>query len=430
MRLPGLEPRHRLGAQARRLGHERGQRRADRPARGHQQFERLVEGGGIRAAGVEQRQALANLRREPAAKHPATERARPALHGRPVAADRVDLAVVGDQPEGLSQAPRGMRVGGVALVEERRREREVPIGEVVVERADLTADEQPLVDHGPRGQRGDVEVLEARRLARTTLDRAAGEQQAGPEVQPAPRRPGADDDLLDGRATGEGGGAQDGGIDGNVAPAEGLEAVAAQDLLGQPAGATARRAVRGQEQHPHRDLRGHPAAGCGTPGRGVLGAAAVNRQSQFIEDARAEAVERKRDAGAVTGLGVGCDRATVRQARECLQRQRQDARRGTGLRLCDEADAARVVVEPRVVQRRDGCGRSRRPPAIGAGSDRRPGATSKKRTGAARQRHDVPRPGPGASVPAPRRPRQTWPDGRLVPDALWAERAAGSATRG
>ena len=93
--------RMRRASQGQRLG-DRGQEGGGQvPAGGHQQFERLVERERVRPARREQRPGRQQLGRD---------RLRAAIAGAAadllaIAADRVDLAVVGDEPERLGEAP-------------------------------------------------------------------------------------------------------------------------------------------------------------------------------------------------------------------------------------------------------------------------------------------------------------------------------------
>ena len=62
-------------------------------------------------------------------------------------------------------------------------------------------------------------------------------------------------------------------------------------------------------------------------------------------------VERQGDPGAVARLAVGAERAAMAERREPGQGQRQDPVARPAARVRDEPDAARVVLEARVVQR-------------------------------------------------------------------------------
>ena len=65
-----------------------------------------------------------------APKSGAAELRLPGAHPVHVAAQGVDLAVVGAQPEGLGQVPAGQDVGGEAGVDHGQRETDALVGEV------------------------------------------------------------------------------------------------------------------------------------------------------------------------------------------------------------------------------------------------------------------------------------------------------------
>ena len=99
------------------LGDHQHHRVRERIASHHQQLERVVERRGIGLAVVDQRPDLVEVL--------AQHRARDAVLARTdpvdVAAQRVDLAVVADEPERVGQVPRRERVGREALVHHRQR---------------------------------------------------------------------------------------------------------------------------------------------------------------------------------------------------------------------------------------------------------------------------------------------------------------------
>jgi hypothetical protein len=96
---------------------EDGQRLRDvRPFAAHEQLERVVEERRVRPVAVEcgcERRLL-------------PERALARLRPGDVAVDRVDLAVVTEQPERLRALPARFRVRREALVEDREREPRIP----------------------------------------------------------------------------------------------------------------------------------------------------------------------------------------------------------------------------------------------------------------------------------------------------------------
>ena len=73
-----------------------------------------------------------------------------------VAAQRVDLAVVGDHPVGMRQRPGREGVGGEALVHQCQRTGEFRIVQVGIIGAELVGEEHALVDHGAARNRNRV----------------------------------------------------------------------------------------------------------------------------------------------------------------------------------------------------------------------------------------------------------------------------------
>ena len=123
---PGTRARRRSGASR----DEREERGVERPAGGDEQLERLVERERVGAVRAEQRPGG---QRDERRSRPETRSRRAAADLLAVAADRVDLAVVGEQPERLGEPPRRVGVRGVALVEQREggigdRVREIGVG--------------------------------------------------------------------------------------------------------------------------------------------------------------------------------------------------------------------------------------------------------------------------------------------------------------
>src|ERR1700679_670095 len=79
------------------------------------------------------------------------------VHARAIAPDGVDLAVVREHAQRLSAAPRRLRVGGIALMEDGERGLVCRIGEIgIVLRQDAAGAER-LVDDGGVGERADVD---------------------------------------------------------------------------------------------------------------------------------------------------------------------------------------------------------------------------------------------------------------------------------
>ena len=166
---------------------DRGQQRLGQvPAGGGQELEALVERQRIGPVRREQWAGLDQLGRD--LLRAAVPGAPPNLL--PVAADGVDLAVVGDGPEGLGEPPHGMRVRRVALVEERVADHE-RFGQVGVQLGEPRPRDEALVDDGPARRRRDRELGECPAGgARCALHAPARNHEASFECVVADRRAG------------------------------------------------------------------------------------------------------------------------------------------------------------------------------------------------------------------------------------------------
>ncbi len=147
---PRGDLRMRRAAQGRGFRDRGDQGGRQRPAGRRQEFERLVEGQRVGAVRRQERTGGQQFRRHAVRRDDVRG---PATDLLAVAADRVDLAVVGDRAERLGEAPDRVRVGGIALVEDR-----VIDGErrpqVRIEVGQSAARHEALVDDGPtRGGR-------------------------------------------------------------------------------------------------------------------------------------------------------------------------------------------------------------------------------------------------------------------------------------
>ena len=185
--------------------------------------------------------------------HRSRKRGLARAHRVAIAPQRIDLAVVGQQAERLGERPARQRVGRVALVKDRHCGLEQRRAQVGVERRQLRADEQRLVDDGAAGER----THEKRR--EITL-RGAALDHAAREVEPAlPRgriqraRWRSNEQLANRRLAGAGERAEYGRVDRHDAPAEHRHAEADQRLLDELDGAVEGRARRRQEEHAERD---------------------------------------------------------------------------------------------------------------------------------------------------------------------------------
>ena len=101
------------------LGDHHHQRVRERAPRELQQLDHVVEGGRVRVARLDDRRELLEVVAEQLRLQRGLARAHPVA----VAHERVDLAVVGDEPVRVRERPARERVGGEARVDERQRRR-------------------------------------------------------------------------------------------------------------------------------------------------------------------------------------------------------------------------------------------------------------------------------------------------------------------
>ena len=129
----------------------------DRAARPLEELEGIVELTRVAGGRVDDREELPHVVEERRREHRLA-----GVHPVHVAAERVDLAVVGDEAIGMCPVPRGEGVGREALVDERQRGDEERVREVVVEGRDLLGLEEALVGDRPGREARDVEPLRVR----------------------------------------------------------------------------------------------------------------------------------------------------------------------------------------------------------------------------------------------------------------------------
>ena len=163
-----------------RHGHHQRLERA--AAAAHQQLDQLVERAGVAAVAVHHGQQLGDAR----APYGSRQLRLPGAHPRQVAQQRVDLAVVRQQPHRLGEAPLGRRVGTEAAVQDGVRADEGRVLEVGIELRQHLRRDHALVDDGPRGERADVEVVQP--ADDGLADERLADGPAGPGAGRAPAR--------------------------------------------------------------------------------------------------------------------------------------------------------------------------------------------------------------------------------------------------
>ncbi len=177
-----------------RFGDHHHHRVRERIAALHQEFQRVVEAGGVGLALVGDRPELVDVVAEQLRGH----RGLPRRHPIDVAAQRVDLAVVGDHPVRVRERPGRERIGGEALVHERKRAREILVVEIGIVGAELVGQEHALVDDGAAGDRHRVIAGKSAFLAGIDCvrDRLAQDVESPLELRLAPDLLAAGDEHL------------------------------------------------------------------------------------------------------------------------------------------------------------------------------------------------------------------------------------------
>ena len=131
------------------LGHHHHHGVGERVATLHQQFERVVEAGGVGLAFVGDRPQLVDVVAEQRRGH----RALPRRHPVDVAAQRVDFAVMRDVAVRMRQRPGREGVGREALMHQRDGALEIRIVQIGIIGAELIGQEHALVDDRPARDR-------------------------------------------------------------------------------------------------------------------------------------------------------------------------------------------------------------------------------------------------------------------------------------
>ena len=157
-----LRVHQRVGPRLRDQHHHRVRQRI--AAADDEQFERVVEAGGVGLVRADQRHHLVEIGAEQFRRH----RLPPRRHPVGVAAHRVDLAVVADEPVRVRQPPGRERVGRKALMHQRQRRHGQRVAQIVVEALDLRRQQQALVDDraGREGRHVEVAAAPAGRAPR------------------------------------------------------------------------------------------------------------------------------------------------------------------------------------------------------------------------------------------------------------------------
>jgi hypothetical protein len=291
-----------------------------------QQFEHLVERRRVRRAGCADRRETGEVAADGGARQHRFTR----MHAIAVAAHRVDLSVVGHEPERVRQRPGRECVGGEPAVDDRDRAHASLVAQIREVLWQLHCGEHALVGDGPTGQRGKVDAARLGPLAQRV--------DAAVEVEPADTVGRGDEQLRHVRHATVGGFAEvgAGGVDRQFPPAEYVEALVVGDRLDLGPGRRALLGIGWQKT----DSSGERVAA----GRGRLG--------QLEIDHLAEQFDRQldQDACAVTAVGLGTRGAAVIEMLERDQTVGDDGMRAPALDVGDHRHSAGVGFAFRVVQ--------------------------------------------------------------------------------
>ncbi|MNV17656.1 hypothetical protein D3C71_1084490 [compost metagenome] len=312
--LPGLGDHHHHGL-------------ADGVAGHGQQFEAVVERGGVGLVGEADGVELLQVGREHRRGHYAFARLHPVV----VALDGVDFTVVRHIAVGVGQRPLWKGVGGETLVHQTDGRDAALVGQVFVVHAHLVGQQQALVDHGAAGHARNVVFLAVLELQ--ALDVGAGG--LADHVQLALQRvlhdhvvATADEYLAqDGLLLAHGGGHGHVHIDRHIAPAQQYLAFGLDGALHLLLTSQSRGVLLGQENHAHTVF-----ARC-WQGYALLGHLFAVQRVRDLDQ----------DAGAVAHQRVGTHRATVVDVFQNLQSLRHDVVALDALDVGHKPEAAGVV---------------------------------------------------------------------------------------
>ena len=224
-----------------RLGDHQLERVRHRAAGAHQQLEHRVDRGRVRRLRVDGRQHGGELVAEQVGGELALARPHPVA----VAGERVDLAVVGDQPVRVGERPARERVGREARVQQRERRGAALVAQVGVEGRELRRPQHALVDDGASREGTHDELAPGARLGRPAGYVEAALERVGVALEVV----GGDRELADrGHALARQL-AQRLGLDRHVAPPEHAQAARRAGVLQLALEHPPARRLGGQEAH-------------------------------------------------------------------------------------------------------------------------------------------------------------------------------------
>ena len=306
------------------LGHHHHHRVRDRAPAEHEQLEHVVEDRRVRSALADDRDHLLEV----VAEQLGGELRLPRPHPVDVAAERVDLAVVGDHPVRVGELPARERVRREPRVDEREPARHARVPEIGEVPRELRRGQHPLVDHRPAREARQRQVAPG-----GALDHAADHVQLALErvlVRDLVR--GRDQHLADHRRRQPGGLAHVALVDRHVAPPDRALPLGLDRVLDQLLEHDAPLGVLRQVAHAD-------------------AVAAGRRQLDAGDRGPQEAVgDLEEDAGAVARVRVRALGAAVLEVLERVERLLDDGMARLTPQLGHERDATAIVLVGGVVE--------------------------------------------------------------------------------
>ena len=295
-----------------------------------QQFQHLVEAGGVGGTGSADREDLLDIGTEDVGLDQGLAGAHPVL----VAGNGVDLAVVGDPPERVGQRPRREGVGGEPGVHDAQRAFQPVVLQVEVEGLELRGGQHALVDEGLTGKAWEIDgfasgaVLAGALGAQFVLGALPDHVGLALQVHTGGA---ADEHLAEGGHRVAGQGTQRGIVGGYVAPADGLQTFGLDDLLDGLA-------------------RGGRVAGRLRQKRDARGIRPLGGQVELGDRAQEGIWNLQQNARAVTAVRFGSGGTAVLEVQQGGDRLVHDVAAAAAVDVHHHGHATRIVLKCGVVQ--------------------------------------------------------------------------------
>ena len=315
------------------FGNEHHHRVRQRIAALHEEFECIVEAGGVRLALIRNRPEFLDV----VTKQVGGDRGLPRRHPVHIAAQCVDLAVMGDHAVGMRQRPGRERVGRKALVDERKRRFHALVAQVQKIITELGGQQHALVDERARGQRDGIVALRAHvlEIIDGVRDHLAQQEQLALKGFLVGRADATTDENLLVHGLGRLDAlAQTRRIDRHIAPAQKQLAFGGDHVLDDLLDNGAAFDIARQEQ--------------GTDGIISLGGKGKAKPLRLVTQ---EAVgDLHQHAAAVASLGVRADRTAMIEVQEDFETLGDNVMRLAIVQVGHEADAARILLIGGIVE--------------------------------------------------------------------------------